>query len=118
MSSVIVVNNLTKTYPATGVQAVRGVDLEVKRGEIFGILGPNGAGKTTTLEILEGLREPSSGQVRILGYELPKQVEEIRKKIGVQLQSSSYLQDLSLTELFQLFASFYGRSADVEQLLG
>jgi ABC-2 type transport system ATP-binding protein len=112
----IQVKNLRKVYK-TGTQAIRGTSFEVEKGEIFGILGPNGAGKTTTLEILEGLREQTSGEVTILGRSLPDQVEEVRKKIGVQLQSSSYLPDLSLRELTNLFASFYGVKPNVEQLL-
>ncbi len=117
MQNVIEVKDLKKVYPS-GTQAVRGVSFEVKKGEIFGILGPNGAGKTTTLEILEGLKEPSSGQVTILGHHLPHEADAVRQKIGVQLQSSSYLHDLSLKELLNLFGSFYGISPNVDQLLG
>ncbi len=117
MNNAIEVKNLRKTYDS-GTHAVRGTSFEVQKGEIFGILGPNGAGKTTTLEILEGLREQTSGEVTILGHSLPREVEEVRKKIGVQLQSSSYMHDLSLRELVNLFASFYGVKPNVEQLLG
>ncbi len=117
MTNVIDVKNLKKVYPS-GTEAVRGVSFQVKKGEIFGILGPNGAGKSTTLEILEGLKEPSSGEVTILGHKLPQEADSVRQKIGVQLQSSSYLHDLSLKELLNLFGSFYGLRPDVDELLG
>ncbi len=117
MQNVIEVKNLKKSYPS-GTQAVRGISFEVKKGEIFGILGPNGAGKSTTLEILEGLKDPSSGEVTILGHQLPREADMVRQKIGVQLQSSSYLHDLSLKELLNLFGSFYGIEPNVDELLG
>ncbi len=117
MDTVIKVKHLKKRYPG-GTEAVRGISFEVKKGEIFGILGPNGAGKTTTLEILEGLKEPSQGEVTILGHRLPEEADQVRQKIGVQLQSSSYLHDLSLKELLNLFGSFYGVRPNVKQLLG
>lgn len=116
MNPVITVKNLKKTY-SSGTEAVKDISFEVARGEIFGIVGPNGAGKTTTLEILEGLLEPSGGKVEILGHKLPNESDQIRKKIGVQLQSSSYLPDLSLVELMNLFGSFYGIRPDVNHLL-
>ena len=116
MSSVISVKNLKKTYP-NGHEAVKGISFEVDKGEIFGILGPNGAGKTTTLEILEGLRDPSEGEVNILGHRLPQEADRVRQKIGVQLQSSSYLHDLSLAELMNLFSSFYGCKPNTQRLL-
>lgn len=117
MTNVIDVKNLKKVY-LSGTEAVRGVTFQVKKGEIFGILGPNGAGKSTTLEILEGLKEPSSGEVTILGHKLPQEADSVRQKIGVHLQSSSYLHDLSLKELLNLFGSFYGLRPDVDELLG
>lgn len=117
MGIVISVKNLTKVY-SNGLEAVKGISFEVKKGEIFGILGPNGAGKTSTLEILEGLRVPSSGEVSILGHTLPAEADSVRQKIGVQLQSSSYLHDLSLAELLNLFGSFYGIKPDIARLLG
>ncbi len=125
MDSVIKVKNLFKTYPlpkAKGgiktLEAVRGLSFEVAKGEIFGILGPNGAGKTTTLEIIEGLKKQTSGEIKVLGFDNQKETEEIKNRIGVQLQSSQYLQYLNLGELLDLFASFYGQKADKEKLLG
>jgi ABC-2 type transport system ATP-binding protein len=116
MNQVIEVSNLVKTYKTT--QAIKGTSFFVEKGEIFGILGPNGAGKTTTLEIIECLKPQTSGEVMVLGLDNLKQPEGIKKRIGVQLQSSEYLPYLTLGELLDLFASFYGRKADRKQLLG
>lgn len=127
MSKVIEVTNLKKTYQlarqerkngADFFNAVKGTSFAVERGEIFGILGPNGAGKTTTLEIIEGLKQQSSGEVKVLGMDNLQNTAEIKKRIGVQLQSSEYLNSLSLKELIELFASLYGKKADVDELLG
>src|SRR6202142_4091819 len=110
MSKVIEVQNLKKTYPLAGgkvLEAVRGVSFEVEKGEVFGILGPNGARKTTTLEIIECLKPQSSGTVSVLGFDNLLSPDEIKKRIGVQLQSSQYMHHLSLGELLDLFASFY-----------
>jgi ABC-2 type transport system ATP-binding protein len=121
MEPVIKVSNLKKTYH-TGrkevVEAVKNVSFSVVKGEIFGILGPNGAGKTTTLEIIEGLKSQTSGEVSVLGFNNIEQVDEIKKRIGVQLQSSDYLPYLTLNELLDLFASLYGQKIDKHELLG
>lgn len=87
--------------------AVDGIDLDVQPGEIFGILGPNGAGKTTTLEMIEGLREPDTGSIRVAGFDAVRQVDEVRKIIGVQLQSTALFPYLSAQELLELFGHFY-----------
>jgi ABC-2 type transport system ATP-binding protein len=103
---VIEINNLIKKYG--DLTAVNGISLSVERGEIFGILGPNGAGKTTTLEMVEGLRKPDGGTIKIDGKSVwpnPKKVKEI---IGVQLQSTSLFDYLKVKEIIELFASFYG----------
>lgn len=127
MSKVIEITNLKKTYQLPrqerkeGVQtfdAVKGTSFSVEKGEIFGILGPNGAGKTTTLEIIEGLKQQTSGEVMVLGLDNKKNVDEIKKRIGVQLQSSEYMNLMSLSELLQLFASLYKKPANVDELLG
>lgn len=127
MSNVIEVKNLKKTYNLPkqerkdGVatfDAVKGTNFVVEQGEIFGILGPNGAGKTTTLEIIEGLKHQTSGEVTVLGLSNTTHVEEIKKRIGVQLQASEYMNLMSLAELLDLFASIYGKKADVDELLG
>lgn len=104
--SIIHLSNVIKTYG--NFTAVNGVDLEVRHGEIFGILGPNGAGKTTTLEMIEGLREPDSGNITVAGFDAVTQTDEVRKIIGVQLQSTSLFPYLSAQELLELFGHFYG----------
>jgi ABC-2 type transport system ATP-binding protein len=104
--TIIDVRGLTKSYK--GVPAVRGIDLDIRRGEIFGILGPNGAGKTTTLEMIEGLREPDAGSITVAGFDAITQTEQVRQIIGVQLQSTALFPFLSAGELIELFANFYG----------
>jgi len=118
--NVIEVKNLKKTYPLAGgktLEAVKGTSFSVAKGEIFGILGPNGAGKTTTLEIIEGLKAQSEGSVTVLGLDNLKQAQEVKRRIGIQLQSSQYLHHLSLGELLDLFASLYGQGPEKEKLL-
>ena len=99
---------LRKTYEGN-VEAVRGLDLEIYAGECFGLLGPNGAGKTTTIEILEGLLEPTSGEVEILGNSWKTQNREIRELLGVSLQETRLVEKLTVRETLELFASFYRR---------
>jgi len=112
---IITVKNLTKKYG--NFEAVKGISFEVKRGEVFGILGPNGAGKTTTLEIIEGLRDATSGEVTFDGIDALKNTFEIKHKIGIQLQSSGFYERLSLKELINLFANLYGREVDYKEIL-
>lgn len=110
---IIQLRNVTRRYGE--FTAVNGIDLEVYPGEIFGILGPNGAGKTTTLEMIEGLREPDAGSIMLNGLDAVKQVDEVRKIIGVQLQSTSLFPFLSAQELMELFGHFYGVSNPKER---
>ncbi len=112
---VIVARELTRHYD--DLIAVDHVSFEVQRGEVLGILGPNGAGKTTTVEMLEGLVEPTSGTASVVGFEVTEQPVEVKTRIGVQLQASSYHQFLTLRELLELFGSFYPRRADPAELL-
>ena len=112
---IIKVTDLHKKYG--DFEAVRGLSFEVLQGEIFGLLGPNGAGKSTTLEIIETLREKTSGQVWVDGFDLDKAPNEIKKIIGVQLQTSGYYPGLNLVELLQLFAGLYNRVIDPLHLL-
>lgn len=99
------------------LRAVDGISFDVPAGEIFGLLGPNGAGKTTTMEIVEGIQNPTSGSASILGIDVTHDFEKLKPRIGVQLQESEYLEYLSLRELLVLFASFYGKRADPEEML-
>jgi ABC-2 type transport system ATP-binding protein len=113
--TIISVNNLVKNYGS--FKAVKGISFEVKEGEIFGLLGPNGAGKSTTLEIIETLRTKTSGQVTVDGYDLDKQPNEIKKIIGVQLQTSGYYPGLNLLQLIELFSGLYNQDVDPMELL-
>jgi ABC-2 type transport system ATP-binding protein len=115
MQTIISVRDLKKKYG--DFEAVKGISFEVKEGEIFGLLGPNGAGKSTTLEIIETLREKTSGEVIVDGFNLDKDPGEIKKIIGVQLQTSGYYPGLNLTELIELFGGLYNRSVRPLELL-
>lgn len=114
-NSIIVVKNLVKKYG--DFTAVKGISFEVKEGEIFGLLGPNGAGKTTTLEIIETLREKTSGEIWVNGFNLDKQPQEIKNVIGVQLQAAGYYPNLNLVQIIELFGGLYNRSVDPMALL-
>ena len=108
MTSAIRCEQLVKTYPGKPpVEAVRGIDFEVKVGECYGVLGPNGAGKTTTIEILEGLLPATSGEAEVLGMQWGKDSLAIRERIGVSLQETKLSDRLSVGETLNLFRSFY-----------
>lgn len=113
--TIIQVKNLRKKYGE--FEAVKGISFEVQEGEIFGLLGPNGAGKSTTLEIMETLRQKTSGEIRVDGYDLDKSPNDIKKIIGVQLQTSGYYPSLNLSELIDLFAGLYNENIDPLDLL-
>lgn len=111
MSSIIIsVRDLHKQYG--DFEAVKGISFDVMEGEIFGLLGPNGAGKSTTLEIIETLRQKSGGKVVVDGFDLDKSPNEIKKIIGVQLQTSGFYPSLNLVELITLFAGLYNEETD------
>ena len=119
---IIKATNLEKHYPspdnsAETFAAVNKINLSIHQKEIFGLLGPNGAGKTTTLEMLEGLTSIDKGNVFINEIDVSKQPYEVKKIIGVQLQSNEYFDRLNLSELLMLFASLYATSIDPESLL-
>ena len=114
-SHVIEARGLVKRYGT--LTALDGVSFEVQQGEIFGILGPNGAGKTTLVEILEGLNEPTAGDASVLGIDVVRDPVAVKRRIGVQLQASSYHQFLTLREILELFGSFYPRRAEPLELL-
>jgi ABC-2 type transport system ATP-binding protein len=100
------------------VVAVDGLDLEVHRGECFGMLGPNGAGKTTTVEILEGLNVPDAGVVQVLGERWNGDGLKLRSRLGVQLQETKFPDKLTVREVLSLFRSFYPDGPSVEHTLG
>jgi len=115
LSSIITVKNLIKKYG--NFEAVKGISFDVYEGEIFGLLGPNGAGKSTTLEIIETLRQKTSGEVVIDGFNLDKNPNEIKRIIGVQLQTSGYYPGLNLVQLIELFCGLYNQEVDAMELL-
>lgn len=112
---IISIRNLVKNYG--NFEAVKNISFDVYNGEIFGLLGQNGAGKSTTLEIIETLREKTSGKVIVKGYDLDKDPGQIKKIIGVQLQTSGFYPNLKLVELIDLFAGLYNRKVDPMELL-
>lgn len=112
---IISVENLVKNYG--NFEAVKDISFEVYENEIFGLLGPNGAGKSTTLEIIETLRSKTAGRIFVDGIDLDKDPQEIKKIIGVQLQTSGYYPNLNLVELINLFAGLYNRDVNAIQLL-
>ncbi|MBC7629068.1 ABC transporter ATP-binding protein [Ferruginibacter sp.] len=113
--TIISVKNLQKNYGT--FEAVKGISFDVFEGEIFGLLGPNGAGKSTTLEIIETLRDKTSGEVMVDGMNLDKEPGDIKKIIGVQLQASGFYPGLNLVELIQLFGGLYNRPVQPMELL-
>src|SRR5579863_4929157 len=113
---IISVRDLTKRYGE--FEAVKQISFDVFRGEIFGLLGPNGAGKSTTREIIETLRAKTSGKVGVDGLDLDRSPNEIKKRIGVQLQTSGYYPNLNLTELLMLFGGLYNRDIKPMEFLG
>lgn len=115
METAIHVAGLHKSYG--DFEAVRGIDFEVAQGEVFGLLGPNGAGKTTTVEILEGLRPRSSGDVKVLGYDPATDTRAIKDRIGVCLQSTNLPDKITVRESLALFTAFYSRGVDIDKLL-
>jgi ABC-2 type transport system ATP-binding protein len=115
MNTIISVKDLRKNYGS--FEAVKGISFDVYEGEIFGLLGPNGAGKSTTLEIIETLRDKTSGTVVLNGFDLDKDPDSIKKIIGVQLQTSGFYPGLKLVELIKMFAGLYNQPANAIELL-
>lgn len=113
--TIISVKNLRKIYGT--FEAVKSISFDVYEGEIFGLLGPNGAGKSSTLEIIETLRDKTSGEVIVDGMDLDNEPDNIKKIIGVQLQSSGFYPGLTLLELIHLFAGLYNRPVQPMELL-
>ncbi|MEZ5046997.1 MAG: ABC transporter ATP-binding protein [Chitinophagaceae bacterium] len=115
MEPIITVKNLVKKYQ--DFVAVRDISFQVFENEIFGLLGTNGAGKTTTLEIIETLRDKTSGHIAVGGFDIEKQADEIKKIIGVQLQAAGYYPNLNLKQIMQVFAGLYNMNVDIDALL-
>jgi ABC-2 type transport system ATP-binding protein len=109
------VRGLRKRYGSA--EAVRGIDFEIPTGEVFGLLGPNGAGKTTTIEILEGYRERSGGEVEVLGVDPQRGGRAWRERLGVVLQSSSLYPNLTVRETVRTFGGYYERPRDVDEVV-
>src|SRR3954471_12892546 len=113
---VVQVESIRKTYGRA--VAVDGVSFEVRQGEIFGLIGPNGAGKTTTMECVEGLRRPDAGSISVLGLDPVRDVYQLQRRIGVQLQQAQLQKRIKVWEAVHLWASLYGkRPLEAEQLL-
>jgi ABC-2 type transport system ATP-binding protein len=115
-ANAIEVRDLHKRYGQH--EAVRGIDLTVRRGEVFGLLGPNGAGKTTTVEILEGYRQRSAGEVSVLGCDPAGRPIELRRRIGIVLQSGGIYSYVTVREALEHWARLYPRPRDVREVLG
>jgi ABC-2 type transport system ATP-binding protein len=111
----IEVHALCKRYGE--YEAVRGIDITVRRGEVFGLLGPNGAGKTTTVEILEGYRERSGGEVTVLGHDPARRSIELRRRIGIVLQSGGIYSNVTPREILRHWAGFYPHPREVDEVL-
>ncbi len=112
---VISVQDLQRSFGA--VRAVDGVSFEVRRGEVFGLLGPNGAGKTTTVEMLEGLTKPDGGRAEVLGLDVARQASALHERVGVQLQTAALYPNLTVSEVLDLFGSFYRKTVPTEELI-
>lgn len=112
---IIKVSDLYKKY--SDFVAVNRINFEVRKGEVFGLLGPNGAGKTTTMEMIEGLRKPDSGSAIVAGYDTQTDLRKVKELIGVQLQSTSMFELLTVEEIVHMYASFFPKSVEIEPLL-
>jgi ABC-2 type transport system ATP-binding protein len=112
---IVLARDLRKRYGT--LQAVDGVSFEIAEGEVFGILGPNGAGKTTTLEMIEGMRSIDSGRAIVDGIDVSQDPRGVKARIGIQLQASSFFDELNLVELLELFGHLYDREVDAAALL-
>ncbi|MDQ6914424.1 MAG: ABC transporter ATP-binding protein [Actinomycetota bacterium] len=115
MSAAISVRGLRKRYG--DVEAVRGIDFDVRRGEVFGLLGPNGAGKTTTVEILEGYRDRSDGEVTVLGHDPQRRDRALRERVGIVLQACGMYRHITVREALEHWAGFYPHPREVAEVI-
>ncbi len=115
IEAAVSVRGLVKRFDA--LSAVDGIDLEIQRGECYGILGPNGAGKTTTLEVLEGLQNPTAGTVRLFGQTWGENDHQLRERLGIALQETQLPDKQSVTETIRLFRSFYREGRSIDEVL-
>jgi ABC-2 type transport system ATP-binding protein len=115
IESMIEVEGLVKRYDKH--TAVNDVRFTVSAGEVFGLLGPNGAGKTTTIEMLVGLRKPDEGTARLAGFDIRQQIGKVKEVIGVQLQSTSLFELLTVQEIMEMYASFYPKNVPIPDLI-
>ncbi len=111
----LIVKDLKKYYGR--VRAVDGISFAIRRGTIFCFVGPNGAGKTTTMEVIEGLKEPDSGEILLLDMALPQEAARVKQAMGVQLQTTGLLERLKVREIIDLFRSFYARPLPTKQVM-
>lgn len=115
MEYAIEVENLTKIYGE--LKAVDNISFKIKKGEIFAFLGPNGAGKTTTVEMIEGIRTPTSGKIRVLGYDIRKEMKYIKERIGVLPQEFISFEKLTVRETLSYFSALYKKRADIDEII-
>lgn len=113
--NVIELTNISKSYG--DVKAVDGITLQVKKGEVLGIIGANGAGKSTTLEIMMGIRKPDKGNVKVLGMNVQEASNEIKQKIGIQLQQTALYDRIKVKEALKLFSSYYDKKRDLQEII-
>ncbi|MFS0820094.1 ABC transporter ATP-binding protein [Bacillus sp. 1P02SD] len=113
--NVIELTDISKSYG--DVKAVDGITLQVKKGEVLGIIGANGAGKSTTLEIMMGIRKPDSGTVKVLGMNVEEASNEIKQKIGIQLQQTALYDRIKVKEALNLFSSYYNKKRDLQEII-
>ncbi|MGE6488658.1 ABC transporter ATP-binding protein [Paenisporosarcina sp. NPDC076898] len=113
--TMIEIKNLVKKYGS--FSAVNGIGFSVNKGEIFGLLGPNGAGKSTTLEMMVGLRKPDAGSAIIGGFDIAKDLLKVKEVIGIQLQSTTLFELLTVEEILKLYASFYQKNVSIPELI-
>jgi ABC-2 type transport system ATP-binding protein len=112
---VIELENIRKSYG--NVKAVDGISLRVNKGEVLGVIGANGAGKSTTLEIMMGLRTPESGSVKVLGLDIIDGSDDIKQKIGIQLQQTALYDRMKVKEALELFSSYYDKKRDLQEII-